>query len=69
MRTRGKDQFLSCARKEGYSFAVARRIAKRIRRANDGEIVAEYKCQFCGRWHVGSNSDELARKAARRAGA
>lgn len=47
------DLYLRCTRKEGYSFARAKRIAKRMRRERDGIRVHEYYCRDHQKWHVG----------------
>ncbi len=54
--------FLSCERKEGYSYPDARRIARRIRRASD-DVVVVYHCEICKLWHVGSDSEKPMRNA------
>jgi diadenosine tetraphosphate (Ap4A) HIT family hydrolase len=57
--------YLCCERKQAYSYPRARRIASTIRRNKD-EVVMEYHCHFCGAWHVGTNSEHIARAAEKR---
>jgi hypothetical protein len=46
-------RFIRCDRKDGYTNARARQIAKRMRRQKDGIRVHEYYCRDCQKWHIG----------------
>jgi hypothetical protein len=57
--------YISCTRKDGFSYAEARRIARQIRRSCD-DPVSEYFCHDCKHWHVGTNVESPARSARKR---
>ena len=47
------DPVRGCSRKFAYSSkTIAHRVAKKVRQRS-GEDVREYRCQFCGDWHIG----------------
>lgn len=63
MATRSSEDLrVYCTRKEGYSHSKARRVARRIRRSTD-EVVSEYRCDECKRWHIGTDNQKRLRAA------
>jgi hypothetical protein len=55
-------KFLSCERKKSYSYKLARKIARSIRRSGD-DVVLAYPCHLCGGWHVGSDTVKRIKKS------
>jgi hypothetical protein len=47
------DRRAGCESKSRYSRARAAAKAKRMRQRHDGARLTEYRCPFCGWWHIG----------------
>jgi hypothetical protein len=59
------DRVITCTRKDGHTFAQAKRIARRLRRKSD-EPIAPYRCPVCKAWHVGEDNAHNLRKSFRK---
>jgi hypothetical protein len=60
-----EDRVITCTRKDGYTFAQAKRIARKMRRRTD-EAVLPYRCPVCKKWHVGEDNAHELKKAFRK---
>ena len=52
----------ACEGKQRFTYYRAAYVAMQMRRRQHGEVIDQYKCQFCSGWHVGHPSMKTIRR-------